>query len=149
MDEKVQAILAKHEGEFILAYRNHVKKVREEMEEIRKKATSSKNSTSGHYEKIESLEKQLILFREESLSLFEKITTHEQELDKARIRIADLELEKSFNQKTIKNILKRNKYLEGICLDAKSKKSGPPSELATQQAARTSSVARGYFQPSQ
>lgn len=43
------------------------------MEEIRNKALSNANSTVSQTEKIEALEKQLTIFREESLKLFEKV----------------------------------------------------------------------------
>ena len=32
IDEKVMKLIEKHEAEFLVAYRNHVKRVREEME---------------------------------------------------------------------------------------------------------------------
>lgn len=73
LDDKVTKLIEKHEAEFLVAYRNHIKKVREEMEEIRHKAVSNANSSMSQNEKIEALEKQLIIFREESLKLFEKV----------------------------------------------------------------------------
>lgn len=47
------------------------------MDEIRRKAMSNMDSSMGQAEKIETLEKQLTIFREESLKLFEKVSDRE------------------------------------------------------------------------
>ena len=70
----MERVIEKHEAEFLIAYRNHNKRMREEMEEIKNKALSNANSSVSQTDKINSLEKQLILFREESLRLFEDMT---------------------------------------------------------------------------
>lgn len=41
MDLKIQDVINRHEAEFLLAYRNHMKKVKHELEEIRTKMSNA------------------------------------------------------------------------------------------------------------
>ena len=77
LDSKVSRLIEKHEAEFLVAYRNHVQKVREEMEELRNKTINHAKNSLSQTEQIEGLEKKLIIFREESLNMFEKMTRKE------------------------------------------------------------------------
>lgn len=54
----------------LFAYKNHCAKVKKEMEEFKMETLEQANSSMNHTEKIEALEKQVIVFREESLRLF-------------------------------------------------------------------------------
>ena len=38
MDKKVEIVMKKHESEFLYAYRTHIKKIKKELEEIKKKS---------------------------------------------------------------------------------------------------------------
>jgi hypothetical protein len=69
----VQDIIQGHEAEFLTAYQKHIKKVREEMEEIRRQSSNNASSEKAYLERIDCLEKELVIFREESLKLFGKI----------------------------------------------------------------------------
>lgn len=73
VDSRVQGILQAHEGEFLDAYRQHVKKVRDEMEALRNQSSHKVNNEQVHLERIEALEKELAIFRDESLSLFQRL----------------------------------------------------------------------------
>jgi vacuolar-type H+-ATPase subunit E/Vma4 len=44
LDEEVQKVVGKYEAEFLTAYRNHVKKVKEEIEEIKRRSINNANS---------------------------------------------------------------------------------------------------------
>jgi chromosome segregation ATPase len=109
LDDKVSKFIERNEAEFLVAYRNHIKKVREEMEEIRNKALSNANSSVGQIEKIESLEKQLVLFREESLKLFEKVNDKDRTICILETRMRELESERSHLEQRVKVLTKRNK----------------------------------------
>lgn len=61
------------------------------MEEIRNKALTNANSTVSQTEKIETLQKQLTIFREESLKLFEKVNEKEGTIYNLKTKINELE----------------------------------------------------------
>jgi peptidoglycan hydrolase CwlO-like protein len=67
----------------------------------------------GHIEKIESLEKQLSLFREEALTLFEKMNEKERIIYNLETKINEIESEKRHLEQRVKTLTKRNKELEG------------------------------------
>lgn len=87
---RVQDIVESHEAEFLTAYKRHIKKVREEMEEIRKQSLSNASSEKAYLDKIDCLEKELIIFRNESLKLFDKICSKDKEIFDLNVRIKEL-----------------------------------------------------------
>jgi hypothetical protein len=70
LDQTVQKRVENSEAEMLFAYKNHCAKVKKEMEEFKMETLEQANSSMNHTEKIEALEKQVIVFREESLRLF-------------------------------------------------------------------------------
>lgn len=44
VDEKVQGIIQTYEAEFLSAYKDHIRRVRDEMDDIKKRSLSSANS---------------------------------------------------------------------------------------------------------
>jgi hypothetical protein len=44
IDHKVQGIIQNYEAEFLTAYKDHIRKVREEMDSIKKRSMNSANS---------------------------------------------------------------------------------------------------------
>jgi len=72
MDSKIQDVINRHEAEFLLAYRNHMKRIKQELEDIRNK-TANAEANSNSFDRITNLEKQLILFREEALKLYNNL----------------------------------------------------------------------------
>lgn len=55
VDEQVQHIVSTYEAEFLGAYQVHIKKVREDMEELKKRAHSSSHSEEAYMNKIDAL----------------------------------------------------------------------------------------------
>ena len=45
MDKKISGVIERSEAEFLIAYRNHNKRIREEIEEIKKKTVTNANSS--------------------------------------------------------------------------------------------------------
>lgn len=65
-------------------------------------------------EQIDALEKKLIIFREESLKMFEKVTQKEKIIEYLENKISDLSTENKNLTESVKNLTKRNKILEGM-----------------------------------
>lgn len=63
-------IIQTYEAEFLQAYKQHVKRVREEMDDFKKRSLSNASSEQVFIDKIDALEKQLIIFREDALNSF-------------------------------------------------------------------------------
>ena len=74
LGSKVQGIINKNEEEMLNAYKNHFFKVKNQLEEFKRLSEDQANSSSSFMEKIQVLERQLSIFREESLKLFSKVT---------------------------------------------------------------------------
>jgi hypothetical protein len=72
MDTKIEEVIHNHEAEFLLAYRNHIKKIKEELSTIRERAEEQEQKMMSN-ERSVYLEKQIILFREEALRLYDKL----------------------------------------------------------------------------
>lgn len=73
VDSRVQTLIQNHESDFLSAYRVHVKKVREEMELMKRQSMKNASSEQVHLDKIDILEKELAVFRNESLKLYMKL----------------------------------------------------------------------------
>lgn len=71
---KVQTIISKNEEEMLTAYKSHFFKVKNQLEEFKRLSQNQADSSSSFIEKIQVLEKQLFIFREESLKLFSKVS---------------------------------------------------------------------------
>ena len=69
VDSRVQTLIQNHESDFLAAYRIHVKKVREEMELMKRQSMKNASSEQVHLDKIDMVEKELAVFRNESLKL--------------------------------------------------------------------------------
>lgn len=72
MDVKIEELIQKHEAEFLLAYRNHIKNMKEELNGMRERAEEQEKKMLSN-DRAVYLEKQLILFREEALKLYDKL----------------------------------------------------------------------------
>jgi chromosome segregation ATPase len=116
VESRVQGILQAHEGEFLEAYHHHVKKVREEMETLRRQSSHNANSEQVHLERIAQLEKQLALFREESLKLFQKVVAREKEVAELNVRLREAQAESMQSRKSLQAVGRRNKDLEAALI---------------------------------
>jgi hypothetical protein len=72
MDKKVEHVLKKHEAEFLCAYRNHIAKIKKELAEIKHKSEEQEKMFSAN-DRIQYLEKEMAIFRDEALRLYNKI----------------------------------------------------------------------------
>jgi DNA integrity scanning protein DisA with diadenylate cyclase activity len=87
IDEEVKKVVQGYETEFLTAYRKHHKNVVEEMNHIKKRTFQAMNDNQHYVDRIETLEKELVIFREESLKFSEKNNNLNQEIQQLRFRI--------------------------------------------------------------
>lgn len=104
-----------------MAYKKHIKKVREEMEEIRAQSLNNSNSEKAYIDKIDCLEKELIIFRDESLKLFDKIILKDKEIFDLNIKIKELTASNQYYEKNAYFLTRRNKELEAFIAKIKQR----------------------------
>lgn len=78
-------VIDRHENEFLNAYRNHIKKIRLELDEFRE--SSLKVQTTGAKEQVILLEKETKLLRDELGQLFERLEGKSKEVEELKIRV--------------------------------------------------------------
>ncbi len=64
------------------------------------------------HDKSSGLQKELFVFRQQSLDLYHKLERKDKDLEEQKLKIQDLEKEKIFLEGQVKALLKKNKYLE-------------------------------------
>lgn len=111
LDEKVDTVIERHEAEFLMAYRNHMQKIKKELQEMKRRTEEQEKSFHAN-DRISGLEKQLNWYRDESLKLYSKLELKNKELDELRMKIDEFNKEKQFLEEQVKSLLKKNKYLE-------------------------------------
>ena len=72
------------------AYRNHIAKIKKELAEIKHKSEEQERMFSSN-DRIQYLEKQMVIFREEALKLYSKLDAVTQENEHLKNRIRDIE----------------------------------------------------------
>lgn len=111
LDEKVDSVIERHEADFLTAYRNHMNKIKKELQEMKRK-TDDQEKTFHENDRISGLEKQLNWYRDESLKLYSKLELKNKELDEYRMKLEESNKEKQFLEDQVKSLLKKNKYME-------------------------------------
>jgi chromosome segregation ATPase len=108
-----------------------VKKVRDEMDALRKQSSHNANSQQVHLERIDALERQLTVFREESLKLFQKVVAREKQIAELHSNLKEAQSENAECMKNMKTLIRRNKELEAALMkiqlkDVQSDNLNPP-----------------------
>lgn len=85
--------------------------MKKDLEEFKKHSEAQANSSNTFLEKIEALEKQLAVFRDESLKLFSKLTEREKTIEHMRMNMEELQSEKRHMDSVVKELSKRNREL--------------------------------------
>ena len=106
---RVATIIDRSESEFVIAYRNHMKKIRVELEDMRARLQLHQSETS--VQKVSILEKQLRLFREESLKMYDKLENKNKLCDEMTLKLGEMKQENLFLQGEVKKLMKANKIL--------------------------------------
>lgn len=72
-----------------------MKKIKQELEDIRNK-TANAEANSNSFDRITSLEKQLILFREEALKLYNNLEQKNRECEQYKLRLDEANSQNRF-----------------------------------------------------
>jgi hypothetical protein len=88
-----------------------MKKIKLELEEIRSKSANAE-SAANSFDRISVLEKQLVLFREESLKLYDSLEEKNRECDQYKLKLDEASSHNRFLEAEVKKLMKRTKYLE-------------------------------------
>jgi hypothetical protein len=70
LDPKIKKIVEHNEAEILFAYRNHFKNIRDEVQRFKDETLEQVKNEANVLKKMENMERQLIVFREEALRLF-------------------------------------------------------------------------------
>lgn len=111
LEVHIEDAIKKHEAEFLFAYRNHMKKIKKELAELRRRSDDQEKEFSSN-DRIVHLEKQIAIFREEALKLYDKVDLKTRENDELKLRLKTCEKENLAQQKDMKELIKRVKVLE-------------------------------------
>jgi chromosome segregation ATPase len=98
-----------------------VKKVRDEMEALRRQSSHNANTEQLYLERIQALEKQLAIFRDESLGLFQKLLAKEKEVTELTGRVKEARADSEESRNKVHTLMRRNKDLEVALLKWQSK----------------------------
>lgn len=118
LDSKLDGVLARHEKDFLSAYRAHMYKVQRELQILKDRANVA-DSNLKRDNKINSLEAQLEWFREEAIRLGEASTTQQKEIDKWRTKAETLEEDRKFFEQQVKAAKRQNKLLKAALSKSK------------------------------
>lgn len=111
LEVHIEDAIKKHEAEFLFAYRNHMKKIKKELAELRKRSDEQEKEFSSN-DKIVYLEKQITIFREEALKLYDKLEQKNHEAEELRMQLKIFEKENSNYEKDMKEMMRKLKGME-------------------------------------
>ena len=111
LNDKVEKVMDRHEGEFLLAYQNHIRRIKYELEEIKSKSDEQETELKKN-DRVHYLEKQITLFREEALKLYDRLEEKTQEAEIYRLKAKDLEKTCFISQKEVRELTKMKKMFE-------------------------------------
>ena len=81
------------------------------MDELKKKAITSSNSEDAYLNKIDALEKQSVVFREEALKLFDKVAEKDKTIEALNIKMQEISNDNKFLENRVRVLTKKNKEL--------------------------------------
>lgn len=82
----------KHEIQFLFAWQNHIKKIKNELKEI-KDRSEEKEKLMNSNERMVAMEKQMALFRDQSLKLYDEVEENKNLIEVLRRRLKEQDLE--------------------------------------------------------
>lgn len=91
------------------------------MEAISKQSAKNSQNQQLYVDKIEALEKELAVFRDEALKMFEKVTSKDKLLSEVSNKLKEVAKENDYYYKRIRELTKKNKQLETQLLVCQSK----------------------------
>ncbi|CAK94167.1 unnamed protein product (macronuclear) [Paramecium tetraurelia] len=117
----VNKIKVKNEAEFLIAYQNHMKKIKAELKELRSKMEEQLGIQNQNNVKVTSSDNELVInslkiyqvyFREECLKLYQKVELKNKEVYELRFKLSELQKSNEFLESQIKSLIKKVKLQE-------------------------------------
>ena len=112
LDEKVKKMVESSEAELLVAYKNHIYKVKKDIQDFKDETAKAMKKDPSHAEKVDILEKQLVIFREEALRLFEKLVEKDRLIEQLTMEKAEVTQSNAHLSKTVKRLMHQNKMLQ-------------------------------------
>lgn len=107
---------------------------------MKKRSMNNINSEKAYQQKVESLEKQLIVFRQGSLKISQKIIKKDQQIESLKLRIKELENENKYLVQNLSSMTRRNKMLSASVEKEKLNSAGFNQSLAKTQVKESKSL---------
>ncbi|KAM3134605.1 hypothetical protein pb186bvf_013247 [Paramecium bursaria] len=111
LQDKINQIKEKNQVEFIVAYNNHMIKIKRDLQELKQKSEDQERVLQQNEKALEN-EKKLAWFREESIQLYMKLEQKNKENAELRFKIQELQQDKEFLEQQTKALMRRNRLLE-------------------------------------
>lgn len=111
MGDKVSGVLAKQEGEFLSAYRAHMRNVQTDFRSLREELDEKDRSIANN-EKVLQLEKERDWYKKEALHLEKILLKTQKKEHNLNEKVAELEEDLSWHSNQLKNVLKQKNILE-------------------------------------
>ncbi|CAD8178276.1 unnamed protein product [Paramecium pentaurelia] len=108
----VNKIKLKNEAEFVIAYQNHMKKIKAELKELRNKTEEQHSIQTQNKINVTNNENELVYFREECLKLYQKVEMKSKENYELRYKLTELQKTNDFLEQQIKSLMKKVKLQE-------------------------------------
>lgn len=109
IEPKIQKIVEYNEAEVLLAYRNHFSKIKSQIERFKQETLAQVKNQANVLQKMEEMEKQLIVFREEAMRLFSIVTEKDKIIEELNMKLQEMVAEKKYMDVRIKQLMRANK----------------------------------------
>mmetsp|Transcript_32743 Transcript_32743/g.48078 ORF Transcript_32743/g.48078 Transcript_32743/m.48078 type:complete len:141 (+) Transcript_32743:619-1041(+) len=120
LGDKISGVLAQQEGEFLGAYRTHMRSVQRDFQSL-KEDIEAKESAISNNTKVKQLEKERDWYKKEALHLDKVLSStknREQELEE---RLEELEEDRNWLANQLKIVMKQKNILEKQLAEAMNK----------------------------
>ncbi|CAK91359.1 unnamed protein product (macronuclear) [Paramecium tetraurelia] len=112
LTDLVNKIKLRNEAEFVIAYQNHMKKIKAELKELRNKTEEQRSIQNQNKINVTNNDNELVYFREECLKLYQKVEMKSKENYELRYKLTEQQKTIDFLESQIKSLMKKVKLQE-------------------------------------